>query len=138
MTLTEFRQGRLRDPEVDAFSAGTSADGIRYRLFRPTTKGNAKRALIVWLHGNGEGGLPGFYQNEAQLRANRGALGVTTPTAQRIFRGAYVVAPQVPDTWYSIDSAGYDKSIKALIDAVVKTHRIDRNRVYVMAPPRAA
>lgn len=43
-----------------------------------------------------------------------------------------MVAPQVPDTWYSIDSAGYDKSIKALIDAVVKTHRIDRNRVYVM------
>lgn len=132
LTLTGFTQGRLLDPEVDAFGAGESAAGIRYRLYEPTRRGNAKRALIVWLHGNGEGGLPGFYQNEAQLRANRGALGVTTATAQRIFRGAYVLAPQVPDTWYNIDTAGYDKAIKALIDRVVKTHRIDRNRVYVM------
>jgi len=33
------------------------------------------------------------------MRANRGALGFSTPEAQRIFDGAYVVAPQAESFW---------------------------------------
>lgn len=51
------------------------------------------------MHGNGDGGVSADeYNNESQLRANRGALGPATTEAQRILGGAYVLAPQVPDT----------------------------------------
>lgn len=131
LTIGSFTQGTLSDPEVDAFSSG-SKDGIKYRLFTPA-RHSGKRPLIVWLHGNGEGGVAGLnYNNESPLRANRGALAMTGKDAQRIFHNAYVVAPQVPDTWYNIDTAGYDKKIKALIDSLVKKHHIDTHRIYVM------
>ena len=127
-----FQQGATVDPEVDRFSQAVSPDGINYRLYSPSVRGNAKRALIVWLHGNGEGGMPGHYNNTSQLLANRGALGPATAEAQAIFKGAFVLAPQVPDTWYNLDQDGYAEKIKALIDSVVASHRIDNGRVYVM------
>lgn len=131
LTIGSFRQGATVDPEVDKFASGVTTEGIKYRLFTPAGA-KAHRALVVWLHGNGEGGMPGHYNNSSQLQANRGALGLTTDEAQSIFDGAYVLAPQVPDTWYNIDTAGYDTAIKSLIDRVVATHRIDRTRIYVM------
>ena len=78
---------------------------MNYRLFSPAGAerwtGHGKRPLIVWLHGGGEGGLKSanYYDNEPQMRANRGALGFSTPEAQRIFDGAYVVAPQAESFW---------------------------------------
>ncbi|MBD8078646.1 prolyl oligopeptidase family serine peptidase [Cellulosimicrobium arenosum] len=130
VTVERFRQGDLRDPEVDAFARGTTRDGLKYRLYEPArTRGD--RPLVVWLHGNGEGGLPGVYQNEAQLRANRGALGFTTREAQRIFGGAYVVAPQVPDTWYNADEAGYREQLRTLVAELSRTYDIDQSRIHV-------
>ena len=57
---------------------------MKYRLYYPGPA-SGRRPLIVWLHGGGEGAsLPdGYYDNETQLRANRGALGFTTPEAQK-------------------------------------------------------
>jgi predicted peptidase len=118
---------------VDRFAYGVSADGIKYRLFTPSPiKKNDERPLIIWLHGAGEGGIPGYYANETRLLANRGALGPATPEAQAIFKGAYVVAPQVPDSWYNLDQAGYAEKIKALIDQLTDALPIDSDRVYVM------
>jgi hypothetical protein len=64
LTLPGFTQGKLVDPEVDAYSYHKSADGMNYRLFSPTqgggwerSAGRGKRPLIVWLYGGGEGGL---------------------------------------------------------------------------------
>lgn len=133
IVLEDMVQGDTVDPEVDRFAYGETSEGLKYRLFSPDgLKRNDRRPLIVWLHGNGEGGAPGHYNDESQLLANRGALGLTTPEAQSIFRGAYVVAPQVPDTWYDIDVSGYDVQVKALIDEVAATGQVDPNRIYVM------
>lgn len=133
VVLEDLVQGDTVDPEVDRFTYGETSSGLKYRLFTPdNVKRNDKRPLIVWLHGNGEGGAPGHYNNESQLLANRGALGLTTPEAQATFRGAYVVAPQVPDTWYNVDDAAYDVQVKALIDRVVATQQVDPTRIYVM------
>ncbi len=133
VTLDSFVQGDLLDPEVDAFSARTSATGLKYRLFEPAAgKKHEQRALILWLHGNGEGAIPQLYSNEPQLRANRGALGPATPEAQAIFGGAYVVAPQVPGTWYDVEAEHYDSRLKALIDEVAARYPVDKNRIYVM------
>ena len=87
---------------------------------------------MVWLHGGGEGAsLPdGYYDNETTLRANRGALGFTTEEGQRIFGGAYVVAPQSTSAWLE-DGDRFAPQIRRVIAEVVRDHDVDRDRIYV-------
>lgn len=138
VVLDSFRQGRLSDPEVDAFTYHATASGLNYRLFSPERgrgRGRSGAALVVWLHGGGEGGLLtggyDYYDNEAQLRANRGALGFATPEAQDVFGGAYVLAPQATSAWMQ-DGDGFAPLVLEAIEEVVATHRIDRSRIHVV------
>jgi poly(3-hydroxybutyrate) depolymerase len=140
ITIASFVQGRLSDPEVDAFSYWISGSGMKYRLFSPTqggdgsrSTGQGKRPLVVWLHGGGEGALlpDNYYDNETTLRANRGALGFATPQAQRIFSGAYVVAPQSTSYWIE-DGPRFAPLIREIIRDLVRRYPIDRERVYVV------
>jgi len=139
LTLPGFTQGRLIDPEVDVYSYHKSDDGMNYRLFSPTqdhgwerSSGHGKRPLIVWLHGGGEGGLSSqnYYDNEPTLRANRGALGFSTPEAQRIFGGAYVVAPQAESFWLE-NGPLYSPRVKAIILDLLRKYPIDASRIYL-------
>jgi predicted peptidase len=134
VTITKFDQGRLSNPEVDAFSYHISASGVKYRLFSPTPKpkGHGRHPLIVWLHGGGEGGsLPdNYYDNETTLRANRGALGFATPQAQRIFSDAYVVAPQSTSYWLE-DGPRFAPLIREIVRDLVRKHDIDTSRIHV-------
>ena len=137
ITISSFVQGRLSNPEVDAFSYGVSASGMKYRLYSPTgaDSGFTRRGrhpLVVWLHGGGEGGLlpDNYYDNETTLRANRGALGFATPQAQRIFSGAYVVAPQSTSYWIE-DGPRFAALIDEIIRDIVRRHPVDRTRIYV-------
>jgi predicted esterase len=136
VTIGEFRQGRLSNPEVDAFGYGISRSGLKYRLFSPEQehghRGRGGRPLVLWLHGGGEGAsLPdNYYDNETTLRANRGALGFATPTAQRIFDGSYVVAPQSTSYWIE-DGPRFAPMIKEIVDHLVRRLPIDTDRIYV-------
>ena len=139
ITIESFVQGRLSDPEVDAFSYRVSRSGMNYRLYPPSqggdhsrSTGRGKRPLVVWLHGGGEGGLlpDNYYDNEAPLRANRGALGFATPEAQRIFSGAYVVAPQSTSYWIE-DGPRFAPLIREIIRDLGRRYPIDRDRIYV-------
>ena len=138
ITIKNFVQGRLADPEVDAFSYRISESGMKYRLYSPThghgshSAGQHERPLIVWLHGGGEGGLlpDNYYDNETTLRANRGALGFATPEAQRIFSGAYVVAPQSFSYWIE-DGPRFAPLIRQIIRDLVRRYPIDRERIYL-------
>ena len=130
-TFTSLKQGRVIDPEVDAFGSGKAA-GMVYRLYKPKKAAEGKRPLIIWLHGGGEGGWSQAYNNDLPLIANRGALGFITPKAQRIFGGAFVLAPQANDYWLNDGAQGYSARLKKLIDKVVRNNpRIDKNRIYV-------
>ena len=140
ITISSFVQGRLSNPEVDAFSYHISGSGMKYRLYSPTqgggrsrSTGQGKRPLVVWLHGGGEGAsLPdNYYDNETTLRANRGALGFATPEAQRILSGAYVVAPQSTSFWIE-DGPRFAPLIREIIDDLAGRYPIDRVRVYVV------
>ncbi|GIJ49294.1 hypothetical protein Val02_61800 [Virgisporangium aliadipatigenens] len=134
VTVAQFRQGRLTNAEVDAFGYHTSGSGMKYRLFSPGRSGRgARHPLIVWLHGGGEGAsLPdGYYDNETTLRANRGALGFATPEAQRIFSGAYVVAPQSTSFWLE-DGDRFAPLIREIVAEVSARHPVDRRRVLVV------
>jgi poly(3-hydroxybutyrate) depolymerase len=132
LRFTKLVQGELSNPEVDAFGYAVSPSGMKYRLFAPS-KARGKRPLIVWLHGGGEGAsLPDdYYDNESTLRANRGALGFATPEGQRIFDGAYVVAPQSFSAWMQ-DGPRFAPQIKEIIDEVVRRYPIDRDRIHVV------
>jgi predicted esterase len=136
VVLDSFRQGRLSDPEVDAFTHHVTASGLNYRLFSPARPGSHDGAvLVVWLHGGGEGGLRtdgyDYYDNETQLRANRGALGFATPEAQDLFGGAYVLAPQATSAWM-LDGDGFAPLILGAIEEVAAAHKIDMGRVHVV------
>jgi predicted peptidase len=138
ITIASFVQGRLSDPEVDAFSYRISGSGMKYRLYSPSpggssrSTGRGKRPLVVWLHGGGEGALlpDNYYDSETTLRANRGALGFATPQAQRIFSGAYVVAPQSTSYWLE-DGDRFALLIREIIGDLVRRYPIDRERIYV-------
>ena len=130
-TFASLKQGRVVDPEVDAFGSGKAA-GMVYRLYKPSKAAHGKRPLIIWLHGGGEGGWSQAYNNDLPLLANRGALGFVTPKAQRIFGGAYVLAPQANDYWLNDAAQGYSARLKTLIDKVVRNNRVDRSRIYVV------
>jgi predicted peptidase len=138
ITIARFAQSRLSDPEVDAFSYHISGSGMNYRLYSPShgrrfhASGRGRHPLVVWLHGGGEGGLlpDHYYDNETTLRANRGALGFTTQQAQRIFGGAYVVAPQSTSYWIE-DGPRFAPLIREIIDGLLRRYPIDRERIYV-------
>ena len=138
ITIERFVQGRLSDPEVDAFSYHVSRSGMNYRLYSPRRgrgfheAGRGRHPLVVWLHGGGEGGLlpDHYYDNETTLRANRGALGFATRQAQRIFGGAYVVAPQSTSYWIE-DGPRFAPLIREIISDLARRYPIDRERIYV-------
>lgn len=137
VVLGPYRQGRVSDPEVDAFTRHATASGLNYRLFSPAGRpGREGAALVVWLHGGGEGGLRTgdgavYYDNETQLRANRGALGFATPEAQELFGGAYVLAPQATSAWM-LDGDGFAPLVLEAIEEVAAAHRIDASRIHVV------
>ena len=127
-----YRQGKIVDEEADKFVAAKSKSGVNYQYFKPVNKDDGKKhPLIIWFHGNGEGGYKDYQNNVSQKLANRGAVAFAEDKTQKIFDGAYVVAPQADDTWYNNYTKGYIKSVKAMIDEFVSENNVDKNRIYV-------
>lgn len=125
-------QGKIVDEEADKFVAAKSKSGVNYQYFKPVNKDDGKKhPLIIWFHGNGEGGYKDYQNNVSQKLANRGAVAFAEDKTQKIFGGAYVVAPQADDTWYNNYSKGYIKSVKAMIDEFASENNIDKNRIYI-------
>ncbi len=125
-------QGKIVDEEADKFVAAKSKSGVNYQYFKPVNKDDGKKhPLIIWFHGNGEGGYKDYRNNVSQKLANRGAVAFAEDKTQKIFDGAYVVAPQADDTWYNNYTKGYIKSVKAMIDEFVSENNIDKNRIYI-------
>ena len=125
-------QGRIVDEEADKFVAAKSKSGVNYQYFKPVNKDDGKKhPLIIWFHGNGEGGYKDYRNNVSQKLANRGAVAFAEDKTQKIFDGAYVVAPQADDTWYNNYTKGYIKSVKAMIDEFASENNVDKNRIYV-------
>ena len=127
-----YRQGKIVDEEADKFVAAKSKSGVNYQYFKPVNKDDGKKhPLIIWFHGNGEGGYKDYRNNVSQKLANRGAVAFAENKTQKIFGGAYVVAPQADDTWYNNYTKGYIKSVKAMIDEFASKNNVDKNRIYV-------
>lgn len=148
LTITDSQTGRTWNtesarirPVVDEFDLTgtyTHEDGktLTYASFEPKIKAKQKAALIIWLHGGGEGGTDPSIALMANLASN-----YASEEIQAIFEGAYVLAPQSPTFWMEAGDGDYTrgekedvqhKALMGLIKSYVKNHPgIDKNRIYV-------
>lgn len=108
---------------------------LNYRLMISDYDTISKYPLVIFLHGSGERGS----DNEAQLKW--GVLGFAEPEIMAHYR-PIVVAPQCPagERWSAYDfedmsmketSTKQMQLLKALIDELVATMPVDRDRIYI-------
>ena len=131
--------------KFDTTKTYTGTDGIvmPYGQYSPKAD-NKKHALIVWLHGAGEGvGAAGNYGNDnyVDLLGNE-VTALASDEFQNLFDGgAYVITPQAQTMWmdggdgqYQNGDKGsmYEKTLFELIQKVVKENKaIDADRVII-------
>ena len=111
---------------------------IQYALYTPDLSG-AKKPLVVWLHGQGEGGN----DVTVTLLGNK-VTALAEDPIQSMLGGAYVLVPQCPTYWpentpdnryYGMRGDGascWEKPLLGLIDEVVAANSaIDPARIYI-------
>lgn len=117
---------------------------LTYGAYEPEALKNdsGKNALIVWLHGGGEGGT----DPSIAILGNQ-VTGISSETVQKYFKasglaGAYVLAPQTPTQWMDIgdgvqasspENSVYTESLFKLIKKYAEEINadVDINRIYV-------
>lgn len=117
---------------------------LKYGAYEPAALKNdgGKNALIVWLHGGGEGGT----DPSIAILGNQ-VTGLSNDTVQKYFKtgslnGAYVLAPQTPTQWMDIgdgvqasapENSVYTESLFKLIKKYAEevNKDVDLNRIYV-------
>lgn len=121
--------------ETDVFAMEDLA--LNYGLYRPVTEGS--HPLIIWLHGQGEGGD----DVRVALLGNR-VTAFAESEVQDAMNGAYVLIPQCPTYWPEAEagngtfgtspdgSSAYLSILKGLIDQTIVDHPdIDPNRILI-------
>ena len=97
-------------------------DSINYQFY----DAGISDKLIIWFHGNGEGGFDNFTDNTVHIRANRGAVAWTSETAQKIFNKAHVAAFQVLDTWFYAEKDNLLEIVYNEIRKISDTYNINK------------
>ena len=128
-------------PEVNKFQSGifNASDGrtLPYAAYEPA-KDSKTNALVIWLHGAGEGGT----NPEIAYLGNK-VTSLISDEFQSNFGGAYVLVPQCPEGYgWPVDENGnyttgatpsrWRTSLFELINTYVNEHPdIDSNRIIV-------
>ena len=128
-------------PEINQFTSdtfkATNGDVLPYASFT-SEKDDKKNALVVWLHGAGEGGT----NPEIAYLGNK-VTSLISDEFQSNFQGAYVLVPQCPEGYgWPVDKDGnytsgatpskWRESLFELIDNYVTSHPdIDANRIII-------
>ena len=132
------KEGKLC-PQLDKWTQKSykAVDGINYSYAEYTPKKDDKKnALVIWLHGAGEGGT----DTSIDLLANE-VTAMAGDQFQKDMNDAYVIAPQCPTMWmdggngeYQNGEKGsiYAKGLFDLIDTYVKNNPdVDTNKIYI-------
>ena len=116
-------------------SSHDEQEPLNYGCFAPREAQAGPRPLLIWLHGAGEGGV-----DPTVAYTGNKVVALSSPRVQKLFGGAYVLAPQTKTFWMN-DGTGeygrtgtsiYCRALKACIDEFIeKTGNIDRDRVYI-------
>ena len=128
-------------PEINQFTSdtfkATNGDVLPYASFTPE-KDDKKNALVVWLHGAGEGGT----NPEIAYLGNK-VTSLISDEFQSNFQGAYILVPQCPEGYgWPVDKDGnytsgatpskWRESLFELIDNYVTSRPdIDANRIII-------
>ena len=138
--LAGWQEGQMSEP-VDGiqlkYGCYTPSFAPIPQLMAPPIEPPQKAALIVWLHGAGEGGTDPFL-----AYAGNRVSALSQPHIQGFFGGAaWVLAPQTPTYWMddgeeqmgTSNQSIYVRPLKALIDEFVTEHaeQIDTSRIVV-------
>jgi len=118
----------------------TASDGVslQYASYAPPADA-AKKPLLIWLHGMGEGSSGGASDPTVVLLGNRVTQLVNTEI-QTLMGGAYVLAPQAPTMWMDdgesrLSMTGATIYLTALTELIKKyineNPAIDTSRVYI-------
>lgn len=127
--------------EINMFESDTfkASDGVTlpYASYKPNTD-DKNNALVVWLHGAGEGGT----NPEVAYLGNK-VTALISDEFQNNFGGAYILVPQCPEGYgWPVDQDGnytngktpsrWRDSLFELIDTYVKNNSdIDTNRIII-------
>jgi predicted esterase len=128
-------------PDLERFESDVFADGdirVNYSVLEPSEDGK-KHPLIIWLHGQGEGGS----DPAVSLLGNR-VTAFAEEDIQNAFSGAYILIPQCPGYWSESrpndgmmgtnpdGTSAYTEILMHLIEKTVEENDgIDSNRVYI-------
>ena len=118
---------------IDGFAArsfkASNGDTLPYRLFVPDATARTKPLpLILYLHGGGGVGR----DNQKQISGGNtaGTHAWTSAEAQRK-HPAFVLAPQLADSWRASGWSDVAETVLQLIAALSREFAIDADRVYV-------
>lgn len=127
--------------KFDVTKSFTGSDGIvmPYGMYSPS-QDDKQNALVVWLHGAGEGVSKYNNDNYIDLLGNE-VTALVSDEFQNLFSGAYVITPQAQTMWmdggdgsYQNGDKGsmYEATLFELIEDVVNHNPdIDPNRVII-------
>ncbi len=112
---------------------------IKYALYTPASGKEKKKPLVIWLHGQGEGGS----DVTVTLLGNK-VTALASDEIQKMLGGAYVLVPQCPTYWpesspdnksfgMRADGTSYwEAPLLALVDEVTASNSgIDTGRIYI-------
>ncbi len=124
---------------IDLKYTASNGELYNYAEYTPPAD-NKKNALVIWLHGGGEGTDNGRIGSYIVLLANE-VTALASDEFQTLFGGAYVLVPQVATKWmngedgeyqYGDEGSRYADSIFEFIDNYVSENPdIDPDRVIV-------
>ncbi len=128
-------------PEAEKFRPVKTHSQLGACYFEPENSEKRKKyPLVVWLHGAGEGGT----DKNILLLGNK-VVNLASDEIQEKFGGAYILCPQAPTFWMNGSGTPYDicqdsmknkksmytEDCKKIIDDFIKSHPVDRNRIYI-------
>jgi len=120
----------------------TADSGTAYNVasYEPEDDGE-KHALVIWLHGAGEGGSAAVGNDVYVDLLGNEVTALVDEEFQGVFDGAYILVPQSPTFWMDNGEGQYQggekdgiytADLKALIDAYVAEHEdIDTDRIII-------
>ena len=132
--------GQVFCPEAERYTSTISSYEplpLKYSYYTPKEADHEPDKLfpcIIWLHGAGEGGD----DPKVSYLGNR-VTALSSEPVQGFMGGAWVLVPTSPTMWLDDGSHEYGDSGKSmyaealfeLIDDFVKSHSVDRKRVYI-------
>lgn len=136
--MTKSMMPQLANVDLTGTFTGSDGKVLGYGSYEPA-EDDKKNALVIWLHGAGEGASNGEMGPEVANLGNE-VTALYSEEFQSLFGGAYVLTPQAPTMWmdngvgeYSSDGTSiFTTTLTELIKSYVDSHPdIDTNRIII-------